>query len=63
MKSVIQMYVLLELNPLCIYLSLKHIQECPDGAHDFRDIQCAATDNVLFDGKFHSWESFNGQCM
>ena len=48
----------------CVQLShfIHNIQPCPDGAADFREVQCAATDGVSFNGRFHAWELFTGQC-
>lgn len=36
------------------------MQACPDGARDFRDIQCAGTDGTSFNRRFHAWELFTG---
>ena len=39
------------------------MQACPDGAVDFRDVQCADTNDILFFEELLAWESFEGQCM
>ena len=48
----------------CVQLShfILNLQPCPDGTPDFRDVQCAATDGVSFNGRFHAWELFTGLC-
>ena len=60
MKSAIQMYVLLESFTNCIFSC--HSQACPDGAVNFRDVQCADTNDTPFGGELLTWESFKGEC-
>ena len=36
------------------------LQACPDGAPDFRDVQCADTNILPFNGEFYRWEAFTG---
>ena len=45
------------------HIQLLYLQACPDGAVDFRDVQCADTNDILFDGELLTWESFEGQCV
>ena len=58
MKSATLMYVLYPQYVFSCHTFF--MQPCPDGACDFRDIQCAATDGTSFSGRFHAWEVFTG---
>jgi len=36
------------------------LQPCPDDAENFRDVQCANTNDIPFNGVLYSWEAFTG---
>ena len=54
-------YSLYELQCHCIIcVALPLQQECPNGADDFRKIQCSEYNTIPFRGRFFSWVPFTG---